>query len=122
MKLRVSSAAVRHNILPAVPNTAAPNSRKLNFRGFREQNGSANPRSYVASVACLLWQQLTGRSGAHGRLQIRENAVRESVANNFIKIAHIKGTINLADLFTKEDRDVSHFLSVRDQLLTSTTE
>ena len=47
-------------------------------------------------------------------IQIRENTVRESVANAFIKLHHIAGKVNIADLFTKEDRDTKHFLSIRD--------
>ena len=52
-------------------------------------------------------------------LQIRENAVRESVQNNFMLIKHIEGKVNLADIFTKEDRDALHYMTIRDLLVTS---
>ena len=50
-------------------------------------------------------------------IQIRENAVRESVLSKFITVKHIAGKLNLADLFTKEDRDCSHFVTIRDILV-----
>ena len=50
-------------------------------------------------------------------IQIRENAVRESVQSNFVTITHIDGKINIADLFTKEDKDTAHFISIRDILV-----
>ena len=50
-------------------------------------------------------------------IQIRENAVRESVQNKFIDLRHLDGKINLADLFAKEDKDAKHFLSIRDILV-----
>ena len=50
-------------------------------------------------------------------MQIRENLVRENVANKFITVKHCEGKLNIADLFTKEDRDTAHFLSIRDILV-----
>jgi len=47
--------------------------------------------------------------------QIRENAIRET---KFIKIEHICGNINPADLFTKEDKDAEHFQRLRDTIVT----
>jgi hypothetical protein len=49
--------------------------------------------------------------------QIRENAVRESVQNKFIEVKHIAGRLNLADMFTKEDKDTAHFITIRDLVL-----
>ena len=42
-------------------------------------------------------------------IQIRENAVREEVQSGFILPKHIAGKHNLADLFTKELKDVLAF-------------
>ena len=51
-------------------------------------------------------------------IQIHNNAVGESVVANFIQIVkHINGKINLADLFTKEDKDCAHFISICDILV-----
>jgi hypothetical protein len=48
---------------------------------------------------------------------MKENRVRENVASNFVKICHIDGKINLADIFTKEMEDVSHFIELRDCIM-----
>ena len=50
-------------------------------------------------------------------IQMRENAVRENVQSNFIKISHIQGKINPTDIHTKEDRDVPHFEACRDSMV-----
>uniref|UniRef100_A0A7S2DXU3 Uncharacterized protein n=1 Tax=Helicotheca tamesis TaxID=374047 RepID=A0A7S2DXU3_9STRA len=50
-------------------------------------------------------------------VQMRENAVRESVQSGFATIKHINGKSNLSDIFTKEDRDTTHYLTVRGQLM-----
>ena len=51
-------------------------------------------------------------------MQIRENAVRESVQNGFLQTKHCPGKYNLADMFTKEDKDNKHlFIEVRDHKL-----
>ena len=49
-------------------------------------------------------------------IQIHENAVREQVQNNFIEVQHIAGRLNNSDIFTKEDKDVTHFQQCRDTL------
>ena len=48
---------------------------------------------------------------------MRENAIREAVATDFVSIQHIEGKVNLADLFTKEDKDTAHFIRTRDLIL-----
>ena len=68
--------------------------------------------------ACVFWSQsLTTKGLRH--LQIRENAVRESIDNKFINVHHIGGAINPSDLFTKEDKDATHYLAIRDVLVTT---
>ena len=52
-------------------------------------------------------------------VNIRDSAVRDSVRNCEIDIKHIDGHLNPADLFTKEMRDVSHFLRLRDLVVRS---
>ena len=42
-------------------------------------------------------------------IQIQEYVVRESVMNGFVNVTHIAGHVNLADIFTKEDKDEAHF-------------
>ena len=50
-------------------------------------------------------------------IQMQENAVREQVQAKFIDVNYIKGCLNPSDIFTKEDRDVSHFTACTDVLL-----
>jgi len=48
---------------------------------------------------------------------MRENHVQENIANEFVLIEHIAGKRNLADLFTKEMKDTSHFIELRDLMV-----
>ncbi len=48
---------------------------------------------------------------------MRENAIRENVLNGFIEVKHIEGKLNLADMFTKEDKDTEHFINIRDFIM-----
>ena len=73
---------------------------------------------YNDNTACIQWSvNLTTKGLRH--IQIRENAVRESVQSGLTRVKHIAGNCNLADLFTKEDKDVSHFLKIRNLILYS---
>jgi hypothetical protein len=69
------------------------------------------------SAACVQWSRNMTTKGLR-HVQIRENAVRESVISEDVIIKHIAGEINLADLFTKEDRDQRHFLTIREHIMT----
>ena len=50
-------------------------------------------------------------------MQIKENAVRESVQTEFIDLLKIAGAINLSDIFTKEDKDKAHYIQTRDTIM-----
>ena len=66
--------------------------------------------------ACVQWSaSMTTRGLRH--IQMRENAVREEHSKGHIKCVHIKGEINLSDMFTKEDKHTDHFISIRDELM-----
>ena len=71
---------------------------------------------YNDNAACVQWSHNTTTKGLR-HIQIRNNAVRESVQNGFVDIKHIAGNINLADLFTKEDKHDAHFLQICDLIL-----
>ena len=71
---------------------------------------------YNDNAACVKWAKNMTTKGLQ-YIQIRENAVRESILKDFIHVKHIAGKINLADLFTKEDKDCAHFLTIRDLLV-----
>ena len=67
--------------------------------------------------ACVIWSHnLTTKGLRH--VQIRENAIRESIEAGFVSIHHIEGASNLADFFTKEDKCVEHFCKIQDTILT----
>lgn len=68
------------------------------------------------NMACVQWcKNRTTRTIRH--IQLRDNAVRESVQRKQVSINHIPGKENVADIFTKEDRDKSHFTSLRNKIL-----
>jgi hypothetical protein len=71
---------------------------------------------YNDNSACVCWSKATTTKGLR-HIQMRENAIRESVLSDFISVQHIKGKLNLADMFTKEDRDTEHFIRVRDHIM-----
>jgi hypothetical protein len=50
---------------------------------------------------------------------IRENAVRDAILLLDIVLSHIAGVRNPSDLFTKEHRDLPHFLSLVSCFLSS---
>ena len=77
-----------------------------------------NPTTvYNDNSACIQWSSNMTTKGLR-HVQIRENAVRESVLNGFIEVKHIQGKVNLSDLFTKEDKDTGHFITIRDFIIT----
>jgi hypothetical protein len=71
---------------------------------------------YNDNMACVCWSKTTTTKGLR-YIQIRENAIRDAINSEFATVNHIEGKINLADLFTKEDRDTAHFISIRDLIM-----
>ena len=71
---------------------------------------------YNDNQACVLWSRNSTTKGLR-HIQIKENATRECIQNNTITISHIEGKVNPSDLFTKEDKDPQHFISIRNLLL-----
>ena len=68
------------------------------------------------NMACVQWcKNRTTRTIRH--IQLRDNAVRENIQNKRVHIDHIPGSSNIADIFTKEDRDKSQFVTLRDKIL-----
>jgi hypothetical protein len=64
------------------------------------------------------WSKRTTTKGLR-HIQMKENRVWENILNDFVRICHIDGKINLADLFTKEMKDVSHFVELRNLMMCS---
>ena len=75
-----------------------------------------NTKIYNDNSAAVCWSKNSTTKGLR-HIQIRENAVRESVLAELIQVLHINGKVNLADIFTKEDKDAQHFMSIRDQIM-----
>ena len=71
---------------------------------------------YNDNNACVCWSKAKTTKGLR-HITIRENAIRESVDNDFIRVLHIEGKLNIADIFTKEIKDSQHFITMRDQLV-----
>lgn len=73
---------------------------------------------YNDNMACVQWcHNKSNRNMRH--IQIRENLVRESIQNGTVSVTHITGKLNPADLFTKEMKDTTHFIQIRNFLLSS---
>ena len=70
---------------------------------------------YNDNSAAVQWAHNMTTKGLR-YIQMRENAVREQVAAKFVQVEHVAGKRNPSDIFTKEDRDPSHFLECRDTL------
>ena len=63
------------------------------------------------------WCKTTSTKGMR-HVNIRENCVREAVHEfHEVQIFHIPGKHNPSDIFTKEHKDVTAFLTLRDTLL-----
>ncbi len=76
---------------------------------------------YNDNNACVCWSKTTTTKGLR-HIQMRENAIREAVANDFVSVQHIEGKINLSDMFTKEDKDTEHFIFLRDLVLSDSVD
>jgi hypothetical protein len=71
---------------------------------------------YNDNKASIQWSKKATTKGLR-HIQMRENRVRENVHFKFVSITHIDGKKNFADIFTKEMRDVAHFVELRDLLM-----
>eukprot|EP00957_Ditylum_brightwellii_P040294 3049296-Ditylum_brightwellii.AAC.1 len=69
---------------------------------------------YNNNQACVKWAyNMMTKSLRH--IQMQENAIRECIQTGFATIKHVGGNVNLANIFTKEDRDREYFLAIQDQ-------
>jgi len=71
---------------------------------------------YNDNMACVNWSKCTTTKGLR-HIQMKENRVRESIFSNFVQVKHIDGKINLADIFTKEMKDIGHFVALRELIM-----
>jgi len=68
---------------------------------------------YNDNRACVHWSKMVTTKGLH-HIQMRENRIRENIATNFVQVCVIGRKLNIADIFTKEMRDTTHFVQLRD--------
>jgi hypothetical protein len=63
---------------------------------------------YNDNESCIKWSHnMTTKQIRH--MEMRKNAVREWVQDASLKVLHVSGRINPADIFTKEMHDGAHF-------------
>ena len=67
---------------------------------------------YNDNNACVCWSKSTTTKGLR-HIAIRENGIREYVSNRTVSIKHIEDKINIADIFTKELKDTTLFITLR---------
>jgi hypothetical protein len=88
----------------------------LDFLGVCDQFMSGIHTIYNDNNACVNWSKSCTTKGLH-HIQMRENLVHENVEGNLVQIEHIGGKVNLADLFTKEMKDTTHFITLQDLMM-----
>jgi hypothetical protein len=71
---------------------------------------------YNDNAACIQWSHnMTTKKIRH--MELRENYVREWVADKTLNILHVSGRVNPTDIFTKEMRDGAHFRRLQDSFM-----
>ena len=68
------------------------------------------------SNTCVQWSHSTTSKGLC-HIQIHKNTIRESINAGFVLVHHVEGAINLADLFTKEEKSPEHFVTIHDKIM-----
>jgi hypothetical protein len=68
---------------------------------------------YNDNMACVDWSKRCTTKGLR-HIQMKENRVHENSDSKFVSVNHIDGKINIADIFTKEMKDTTHFVTLRD--------
>jgi hypothetical protein len=65
---------------------------------------------YNDNCAYVQWSKCTTTKGLK-HIQMKENHVQENISSKFAIISHVDGKVNLADIFTKEIKDTTHFVA-----------
>ena len=74
---------------------------------------------YNANSTCVCWPKAKTTKGLQ-HFTLRENMIQESMDNEFVKILHIEGKTNLADLlFMKEMKDTANSMKLCQLVITS---
>jgi hypothetical protein len=105
--------------------TSATSKKVVDFRNLCHsisESGLPLPDATLPTVlyndndACVKWPyNMTSKTARHIKLQ--ENSVREWVQDKLIKVVHVAGKTNPADIFTKEMQDGMHFCQLQDSFM-----
>ena len=66
------------------------------------------------NMAGVQWSKNKTSKGLR-HVQIKENGVREN--KHLIDVRHCEGSTNLADMMSKEDKNASHFIAIRNEIV-----
>jgi hypothetical protein len=88
----------------------------VDFLGFKDVFMPGTNIVYNDNSACVNWSKSSTTKGLR-HIQMHENRIRENIASNFIRVNHVDGKVNLADIFTKEMKDTTHFVEIRDAIM-----
>ena len=89
---------------------------RLRGKDIGLNDDSSSTKVHNDNQGCVDWCKTTMTSGRK-HIDLRSNAICESVYLGDISIHHIPGVINCTDIFTKELKDVSHFCLLRDSFM-----
>jgi hypothetical protein len=71
---------------------------------------------YNDNKSCIKWSHNMMTKQTH-HMEMHKNAVNEWVQDDLLKVVHVSGRLNPADIFTKEMRDGAHFRCLRDSFM-----
>ena len=83
---------------------------------FKEEFMSAPINIYNDNQESIKWVHSMTKKGLR-QPQMRKNAVRDTVQTNFARVKHVSGKVNLSNIITKEDKDKSRYITLRDHLM-----
>ena len=86
----------------------------LNDLKLHDQAMNPKTNIYNDNMACVLWSHNKTSKGLR-HIQVKEKFIKENI--DLLSIQHIQGKINPADILSKEDKDPSHFVSIRNKLV-----
>jgi hypothetical protein len=90
--------------------------RSISESGLPLPDATSPTVLYNDNDACVKWSyNMTSTVACHIKLQ--ENSVCEWVQDKLIKVIHVAGKTNPADIFTKEMRDGTHFCQLRNSFM-----
>ncbi len=71
---------------------------------------------YSDNDACVKWSyDMTSKAACH--IELRKNSVWEWVQDTTLKVLHVAGKLNPADIFMKKMRDGTHFRHLRNSFM-----